>query len=226
MSPDARDDLVPAIELAGITAKLRAARQDQAASQEDLARRLGVRGRAVSDWELNNDLPRLVRLLHWCRILDTRLVLIGPDGQILYPRMERISGEGWAGREARRLATALRGQRLATGRTQQWCADQLGIDVTSFNRLERSRSHPRVFVLARWAARFGCCLTLLPGANAPGPAAKFGDTYTARAGPRQTVKAVTSDPTTTLGLGRLDADPDQTIRERTWQSTDTVSAFT
>jgi hypothetical protein len=66
----------------------------------------------------------------------------------------------------------------------------------------------------------------LPGTRAPGTAKKPGHASTVRAGPRQVAKAVTSDPTTTLGPGRHDADPDQAIRERTWQSTDTVSAST
>jgi hypothetical protein len=88
------------------------------------------------------------------------LVIMGPGGQKLRPRLDRRAGEGWAGREARRLATALRAERRAARRTQPWLARRLGVTYISVNRWENSNSTPRVLVLAQWSAAFGCALIL------------------------------------------------------------------
>jgi hypothetical protein len=44
--------------------------------------------------------------------------------------------------------------------------------------------------------------------------------------PRRSAQAVTWDLTITLGLGRHEASSDETMRERIWQTTGTVSGFT
>lgn len=157
-----------AIELSGLWSKLRALRLARAGlTQEALAGPLGVVGRTMSDWETGRDYPTLAHLLIWCKRLDARLVLIGPGGQVLRPRVERRAGEKWARRETRRLVDALRAERLASRHSQLWLARRLGMTRVSVNRLENAAIVPRVPVLAQWAAALGCTIVLEPLFSAP-----------------------------------------------------------
>ena len=161
MGSDLQIDLALVVELAGLTAKLRALRIGRAGlTQQALGERLRVAGGTVSDWELGRDYPTLAHLLAWCRQLEVRLLVIGPGGQRLRPRLELRAGEKWAARESRRLATALRAERLALRRSPLWLATRLGTTRSTVSRWENSMSTPRVLVLTQWASVLGCSLAL------------------------------------------------------------------
>ena len=128
-------DLALAIELAGIAAKLRAARRERPdPTIRDLARRLQVSQSSKSDWENAEGHSR------------ARPDPLPEDG----PAHRRALG-GAGGK--RRLATAMRNQRIESGATKQQTANELGMTRVSLNRLELAHCRPLVFGLACWCAR-------------------------------------------------------------------------
>lgn len=166
MAADPRPDAALMLELGGLAVKLRAARLARRdLTQEVVARRLKVAVGTLREWEHGRELPTLLHLLWWARLVGMRATLLGPGGRALRPRLASRMGEGWAEREARRLATALRGERRAARRSQEWLAQRLGVARPSVNRWENSGSTPRVLMLAHWAAVLGCCLVVESAAN-------------------------------------------------------------
>lgn len=162
MDAAVKSDAALLAEVSEITGKLAAVRQDLGLTRDAVAERLGVGRSTVREWEHGKQLPTLTHLLTWCWILGLRITLTDPRGKVLRPRVDRRGGETWASREARRMALALRSQRVARERSQHWLAECLGIARPSVSRLENGGTTPRVLVLARWAALFGCGLGVEP----------------------------------------------------------------
>lgn len=160
MDAAVRPDTALLIEISGIARKLGGARQALGMTHEVVAARLGVARGTVREWEHARQFPTLAHLMVWCRVVGLRVILIDSAGRVLRPRMERRAGESWAEREVRRLTFALRAQRLVYARSQSWLAERLGMARPSASRLENGGSSPRLLMLARWAALYGCALSV------------------------------------------------------------------
>lgn len=163
MEAAVRSDAALMADLSAIVGALAAARKDLGLPRDEVAGRLGVRRGTVREWEHTHQIPTLKHLMNWCLFLGLRITLTDAHGSVLRPRIDRRSGETFASREARRIAVALRVQRVARELSQQWLAERLGIARPSASRLENGGTTPRVLVLARWAALFGCVLGVESG---------------------------------------------------------------
>lgn len=157
-----KSDATLLADFSAIAGTLAAARQNLGLPRDEVAARLGVGRGTVREWEHAHQVPTLMHLINWCFLLSLRITLTDAHGRVLRPRVERLSGETLASREARRIALALRVQRDARQLSQLWLAERLGIARPSVSRLENGGTTPRVLVLARWAALFGCILGVEP----------------------------------------------------------------
>lgn len=146
--------------LAGIVDDLRSVREDAGLSQNGLAARLPVRGRAVSEWETGAVEPTLGHLIQWSRELGRRLVIISANGETLAGPRRPMAGESWEVFERRRLAVPLRNRRLAVGLTQGELGEQVGVSRDSIQRWELVRVPPRPIALIAWTQKLNYRLAL------------------------------------------------------------------
>ena len=130
-------------------AQLREARIEAALTQKVVAAELGVRVSSVTEWEGG----RPASWENFCafgREIGVRLVVLGRDGRRYHEPVEALAGEPWARAELRRIAVALRAERIAAGLTREVVATGIGISPWSFAHLERAQLSPRLIVLASW----------------------------------------------------------------------------
>jgi transcriptional regulator with XRE-family HTH domain len=147
---------------AGIVAALRSARLEARLSQEALAEGLPVRGRAVSEWELETMKPKLGHLFHWTFGLGLRLVIVGRDGGVREVPVARRPGESWERFELRRLALPLRHRRQALGLGLDDVGQLVGVSRSSVQRWELARVPPRPMALVVWAHKLGFSVAVQP----------------------------------------------------------------
>jgi transcriptional regulator with XRE-family HTH domain len=137
--------------LACMIEDLRSARRGAELSQDELAKRLPVRGRAISEWEIGSAEPTLDHLVQWCRELDRRLVIIGSDGEVRGGPLHPRRGEPQEVFERRRLAVPLRNRRLALKVKQGELGSRIGVSRDSIQRWELAHVSPRPISLIVWA---------------------------------------------------------------------------
>jgi transcriptional regulator with XRE-family HTH domain len=141
---------------AGWVAELRAARLSTGLSQQDAALVLGVRKATLIGWEIGRRLPMVENLLAAGREYGMRLVVFPWDGRVNEPRLEVAPGEPWARAELRRLAAALRRERVALKLSRKSVAASIGVSAWSLAHFERAQLNPRLPVLAAWAQTVKC----------------------------------------------------------------------
>lgn len=147
---------------AQIVRSLRCERERRGLSQDELASRLPVRGRAVSEWEIGAVVPTLGHLFLWNRLLGLRLIIMGPDGGVCDVPLDRCPGESWEMFEQRRLVLPLRIRREALGLSRAEVGRLVGVSLDSVQRWEFVRVPLRPMALIVWARKLGYSVTLRP----------------------------------------------------------------
>lgn len=147
---------------AEITGGLCKARLDAGRSQDDVARDLPVRSRAISEWETGAIEPTLTHLIQWARELGKRLVLVNSNGEVFNSPLRRRPGEAWVLFQRRGMANHLRNRRLAAGLSQTELGDTVGVSRDTIQRWELVRVPPRPISHIVWAQAHGYTLALGP----------------------------------------------------------------
>lgn len=155
------DDVAKAT-FARIIFTLRSARETSGLSQNEVASTLGVRGRAISEWECAWIQPKLRNLIPWSGRLDHRLVLLGQDHEPLPGLTRPRPGETWEHFERRRLAYLLKNRRLALGLSQTDLGELVGVSRDSIQRWELARVPPRPMAHVVWAQKLRYTLVVRP----------------------------------------------------------------
>lgn len=146
-----------------MVAKLRTLRQDARISQAALSSRVGVRGKAISEWENLRLDPTLVNLTRWSGGLDRRLVVIGPDGKVLLPEPQwLLPGETRDSFELRQLAGPLKSRRQTLKLNQKDLGQLVGVSGSAISYWELTSIPPRSIAQIVWAQKLGCSIGLWP----------------------------------------------------------------
>lgn len=130
-------------------AELREARIEAALAQRAVAEALGVRPSSVAEWEGGRP-PSWENFCAFGREIGMQLVVLGRDGCRLDGPADAVAGEPWARTELRRLAVALRAERVAVGLSRATVAADIGVSPWSFAHIERAQLSPRLIVFASW----------------------------------------------------------------------------
>jgi len=143
-----------------LIAELHAARSARKRSQEAVAARLPVRGRAISEWETRAVTPKLRYLILWSDALNCSLAIVGPDGYERKGSARQRPGEAWEAFERRRLASPMRERRRTANLSQDAAGELVGVSGSSVQRWELAIAIPRPIALIVWARTFGFNLVL------------------------------------------------------------------
>lgn len=139
-------------ELTALLTELTGARRRRGdLPQQLLAGRLSVATSSLADWEAGRDSPTTVHMILWARELGLRLTIIDQQGHESDAAITPADSDRWEVHEMRRMATALRTERLRQGVLQASLAAQLEMTRRSIVRLERAQGYPRPIGLVVWA---------------------------------------------------------------------------
>lgn len=141
---------------------LRTARINAGLSQDELAKGLPFRGRAVSEWETGAVEPKLNNLILVADKLQHCMVLVGPHGRLENVLTRRRPGEERVVFLRRQLATPLRNRRLVRRMSQGELSLVVGVSRDSVQRWELAHVPPRPMAHTVWAQQLGYTLALAP----------------------------------------------------------------
>lgn len=144
---------------------LRATRIASGHSQNTIAPDLSVRAAAICEWETGQTQPTLGHLIRWARLLNHRLVVIGPDGAPLHEPSDQRPNETWEHFQRRRLAAPLSSRRLTLGMAQEDLGRLVGVSRASISRWELVTIPPQPRAHLVWARKLGCAVALRPAGS-------------------------------------------------------------
>ena len=163
---------------AQLVSELKLTRRGAGISQAVLSSRVGVRGKTISEWENLRSGPTLVNLTRWSGGLGRRLVIVGPDGNVMVPEPPSLlpneTGDSF---ELRRLAGPLKNRRNALGLSQKTLGRFAGVSGSSISYWELVRIPPGPIAQIVWAQKLGCSIALWPslsGISGTGPYPRYG----------------------------------------------------